>query len=159
MATNKSKAIQKQERLEHANALLRIIGSYGRRFFWYGGSNVYDEKTGKATFVPADRYAKFELRRGYLYFIDEYSQKAIYLHKTGFRNNWRGFNQGGTMRSLVESIRDYITEGTPVPRWKIVIKQLGHTDLVDNIWGYKVEDATKVRELAYALPILALAGE
>ena len=51
-------------------------------------------------------------------------------------------------------MRDYISKGTRVPRWKIVIQQLGHNDLEHNIWGYPVEAAQAVRAAAYALPII-----
>jgi len=144
----------KQQRLEHANDLIKVIASHGRRFFFYGGSNVYDPHTKASVFVPANRYARFELRSGRLWFIDDYSQRAIYMHKTGFRNKWRGFSHGGTLRALVEDMRDYILASTPVPRWKIVIQQLGAEGLDRNIWGYDVESAKAVRAAAYALPIM-----
>lgn len=144
----------KQARLEHANQLIRIIASHGRRFFYYGGSNVWNPETKTSTFVPADRYASLELRNGRVYFIDSYSEKAVYTHPTPFGNDWRGFTNGGTLRSLVEDMRDYVLKGTPIPRWKIVIQQRGHQDLEGNIWGYDVEGARAVRAAAYALPIV-----
>lgn len=129
----------KQERVEHANQLIRIIGSHGRRFFYYAKDT---------------RYARFELRNGRVYFIDDYSDRAIYTHRTGFTSHWRGFTHGGTLRALVEDMRDYITDGTPVPAWKIVIKQLGASGLEGNVWGYDVESAQAVRAAAYQLPII-----
>jgi hypothetical protein len=147
---------EKQERLEHANALIKIIASHGRRFFWHRGSIVWNEGTKAPTFVPADRYAQFELRKGRVYFVDEYTGKAIYTHRTVLGNGWRGFSHGGTLRALVEDMRDYILNATPIPRWKIVIQQRSKNDLEDNIWGYDVEAALAVRAAAYALPIIAL---
>jgi hypothetical protein len=41
-----------------------------------------------------------------------------------------------------------------LPRWKIVIEQLGAKSLDDNIWGYGGEAALAVRTEAYALPII-----
>lgn len=146
--------VQRQARLEHANALIRIIGGHGRRFFWYGGSKVWDPETKTSKFVPADRYAYFEIRNGRVYFIDDYTCKATYLAKTGFRNSWRNFSHGGTLRALVEDMYEYIVKGTPVPRWKIVIQQLGCEGLEGNIWGYEAAAAQAVREAAYALPII-----
>lgn len=145
----------KAARLDHANALIKIIASHGRRFFWHGGVNRWNPSTNTSTFEPADRYARLELRRGRVYFIDDYSEKAIYTHKTTFENKWRGFSHGGTLRALVEDMRDYILHGTPIPRWKIVIQQLGAKGLEGNIWGYDVDGAQAVRDAAYALPIIA----
>ena len=55
----------------------------------------------------------------------------------------------------MEDMRDYMLTGTQIPRWKIVIKQLGQSGLERNIWGYDVESAKAVREAAYALPIIS----
>lgn len=129
----------KQERLQHANALIKIIGTYGRKFFYS---------------KERDAFAAMELRAGRLWWIDEYRGSAVYIRKTGFSSNWRGFSHGGTLRSLVEDMREYITNGTPIPRWKIVIQQRGHDDLTGNIWGYDVASAQAVRDRAYQLPIV-----
>jgi hypothetical protein len=148
-------ATEKQVRLEHANALIKIIASYGRRFFWHGGSSQWDEATKNHVFVPADRLARFELTKGRLYFIDDYTEQAILLPRPYWgRSNWRGFSHGGTLRSLVEAMSDYIRLGTPVPRWQIVIQYLGEKGLERNIWGYDAKAAEAVRTEAYALPIV-----
>lgn len=146
----------KAARLEHANALIRVIASHGRRFFHFGGGNVYDPVTKETRFVTADRTSCFELRRGRVYFIDAYSQRAIYTHRTAITSRWKGFSNGGTLRSLVEDMRDYIVHGRPIARWKIVIQQLNAKGLEDNVWGYPVEAAQAVRDAAYALPIIEL---
>lgn len=132
--------LAKLERLAHANELIRIIGSYGRRFFWNSEHG---------------RFAYFEMRLGRVYLIDDYTGKAIYTHRTGFANRWRGFSHGGTLRSLVEDMRDYIMTGQQIVRGRIVLGQLGRDGLEGNIWGYAADEAAKVRELAYALPIIA----
>lgn len=142
---------QKQERLQHANDLIQVIAAYGRRFFFHGGVNVYDPHTKTTVFVPASRYARLELRTGHVWFIDDYSEKAVYVQKTGFGNSWKGFSHGGTLRSLVEDMRDYITSGTKISRWKIATEQIsGDSD----IWGYGKEESEAVREAAFALPIM-----
>lgn len=128
----------KQQRLDHANELIRIIGSHGRRFF-------YNAKH--------DRFARLELRNGRVWWIDDYTETPVYTHQS-VSSRWRGFSHGGTLRSLAESMRDYVAKGTFIPRWKIVIQQLGHNDLKGNIWGYPVEAALAVRAAAYALPII-----
>ena len=130
----------KQERVDHANQLIRIIAAHGRRFF-------YCQKY--------SRTARVELRNGRVYFVDDYSDKAIYTHPTNWGNKWRGFSHGGTLRDLVEKMRDYITHGKPIPPGYIVIKQLGKDGLDGNIWGYDVASAEAVRAAAYELPIIA----
>jgi len=125
----------KQERVDHANELIKIIGSYGRKFFFNKEEN---------------RFAKFELRNGRVYFIDDYKAVAVYVD---IRGNWKGFSHGGTLRALVLDMREYIVNKTPVARWKIIIERLGATDLTDNIWGYDAKSAQAVRDAAYALPI------
>jgi hypothetical protein len=151
----KQRAEQKLQRLAHANALIRIIASHGRRFFWHGGSHTWDPVAKGWRLVPADRYARLVLRNGRVYLIDDYTEKAVYTHKAGFGNGWRGFSHGGTLRSLVEDMRDYVMKGERIPEWKIVIARMSSKGLEDNIWGYDEESAIKVRELACALPIIA----
>ena len=142
----------KSERLEHANQLIRVIADHGRRFFFYAGSNVYNPHTKTTAFVPANRYAYLEIRWGRVYFIDDYSERAVYTHHPTFGNRWRGFSRGGTLRDLVEDMRDYVMNGKQIARWKIAPERIRVTD--GNIWGYSTEEAEKVRALAYALPII-----
>jgi hypothetical protein len=153
------KAADKAQRLEHANQLIKIIASHGRRFFWHGGVNRWNPETKTSTWEPADRYARLELRRGRVYLIDDYTQKAVYTHPATFGNKWRGFSHGGTLRSLVEDMRDYVMHGTRIPRWRIVIERLGRNGLENNVWGYDIESAKAVRAAAYALPIIQPATE
>lgn len=128
----------KAERAQHANQLIRSIASHGRRFFYH---------------AAADRYARIELdSRGRVWFIDDYTQKRVYTHDT--RGRWRGFTHGGTLRSLVERLRDYITTGWQLPRGVIAPPYLGG-NANDNVWGYDREAATAVRAAAFALPIMA----
>ena len=130
----------KAERLSFANQLIRIIGSHGRRFF-------YNKKTGE--------YARIELRNGRLWWIDDYKGTPVYLLRTGYGGRWRGFSHGGTMRSLVEDIRDYVRSGRQVPAWKIVERSRFADGARGNIWGYDEESAIAVRAAALALPIVA----
>ena len=127
---------EKQKRVEHANQLISIIASHGRKFF-----------------QGNDRMAKIELVRGRVWFIDDYRGARIYTNKTTFGNDWGGFSHGGTMRSLVEKMRDYITAGVSIP--------LGHiapTRIMDgghDMWGYGPEACIAVRAAAKELPIIA----
>ena len=74
-----------------------VIASYGRRFFTHQG-----------------RVSRFELDAGgRVWFVDAFAGARIYTHHTNGR--WRGFSEGGTLRSLVIALRDYIQTGKPVP--------------------------------------------
>ncbi len=129
----------KRQRAEHVNEVMRIIASHGRRFFYSATSN---------------RYASIEVdARGRVWFIDDYSGKAIYTHPTGFTNRWRGFTHGGTLRSLVEAFRDYITNGVPLSPAYLGPERHRLTD--GNIWGYDDNSMRAVRELAGAFPVFA----
>jgi hypothetical protein len=103
--------------MEVANGILSIISSHGRRFFYHSGCVSHFDMD-----VPSGR----------LWFIDGYSQKRIY---TAYRRGrWRGFSEGGTLRSLVENLSDYIVKGTPIlmGRFGPWPKYLCDGDL----WGY-----------------------
>lgn len=129
----------KLERLEHANKLIQIIGSHGRCFFY----NVSNK-----------RFAKLELRNGRVFFVDDYSGKAIYTHKTGFGGGrWRGFSHGGTLKGLVEWLRDYVTKGQLLPRSIIGLPNIRFESWKDNIWGYSEDSIIKVRTEAFELPM------
>lgn len=126
----------KAERVEHANQLILAIASHGRRFFYHAAAN---------------RYARIECDpRGRVWFVDDYTQKRVYTHDKG---RWRGFTHGGTLRGLVERMRDYITTGWQLPRGVIAPSYAGNRS--DNIWGYSADAAAAVREAAFALPIMA----
>lgn len=129
-------ATAKDERVAHANALIDVIARHGRRFF-------YNQRH--------QRNARIELRNGRVYFIDDYSGKAIYTHRTTFGNRWRGFSHGGTLRSLIEQLRDYITSGTLLSRWVIAP---AYSSGDGDIWGYGPA-AEAVRTEAWALPLFA----
>lgn len=84
------------ERLNKANEFIKIIASCGRQFFHHDG------------FISS-----FELsntRR--VFFIDYYTKERIYTHRRYCR--WRGFTSGGTLKGLVECLRDYIKKGEPL---------------------------------------------
>ncbi|HDR9065509.1 TPA: hypothetical protein ACU967_002267 [Burkholderia contaminans] len=124
----------KIDRAVHANTLIKIIASHGRRFFYSESKN---------------QYARIELdERGRVWFIDYYTGKRIYTHRSG---HWNGFTSGGTLKSLVEDMRDYITFGMRIAPWKIAPPRENGS----NIWGYPAEAAEAVRKAALALPIIA----
>lgn len=96
--TNKA---TKQERLQHANALIKIIAAHGRRFF-------FSLHTGKTAEL-------FIGKQGRVYLIDDYTREVIFTHETKWTNKWRGFSHGGTLRGMVEMMRDYIVKGKRFP--------------------------------------------
>lgn len=129
--------VAKQARCEHANELIKIIAKHGRRFF-------YDKEH--------DRVAHFEVDdRGRVWFVDDYTNERIYTHGTGFMNRWAGFTHGGTLRDLVEKIRDYITDEKTVDRhWLGPSYAFSDGD----VWGYGAEAVAAVRAEAIVLPII-----
>jgi len=128
----------KAERLEHANQLIQVIAAHGRRFF-YNDSRKLTSK------LLLDQ-------RGRVWFLDDYTLKCIFTHKTTWTNNWRGFSHGGTLRNLVELMREYIIKGTPIHPYYLGMERRNVYD--GNIWGYSDEAIQKVREEAAMLPII-----
>jgi hypothetical protein len=133
---------QKVERLTEANRVIGAISRHGRRFFHYGGSERR-QADGSFKYEAADRTARLELRRGRLYFIDDYSEKAIYTHDTKpFGNNWSGFSHGGTLKDLVKAMRDYVLTGRQIhPGYIGLQRQWADGD----IWGYGMVALAAVR--------------
>lgn len=133
---------QKLIRIQHVNDLVKIISSYGRRFFFHAG-------TGMTARMLMDQ-------RGRLWWQGEYTGELIFTHKTTWTNRWRGFSHGGTLRDLVEMMRDYVLNGEPLPSWVIGPERRLLTD--GNIWGYPPEYMQVVRDKAMLLPIIAAEG-
>lgn len=133
-----TKALEKQQRVEHCNELIRLIGSCGRRFFYN---------------AEHDRYAYMEIVRGRIYIVDDYSGKRIYTRYTPFGNRWKGFSHGGTLRDLVERMRDYIAEGKKIPIGYLPLERW-EGGLKNNIWGYAEKAAEHVRTEALKSPVV-----
>lgn len=111
----------KLDRLEKVNALLAVIAGCGRRFFHHKG-----------------RISRMRVDdRGRVWFWDSYSQKEIYTHcETG---RWRGFTNGGTLRSLVCGLRDYIASGDASG---VHLGPWPDTFCDGDLWGYGASMAT-----------------
>ena len=128
---------EKLERLATANKVIEIIAGHGRKFF-----STYTE--GRSSKLDPERVSHFSIQNGKIWFIDKYSQKAIYVAYR--RGRWRHFSEGGTLRDLVLALYDWIRgdpEGFqfhrfgPWPSWVC-----GDGDL----WGYGLEEMAIVRE-------------
>lgn len=123
----------KNERVNHANELIKLISTYGRKFFKDG-----------------DYTASLEIdKNGKIWFLDSYTRRRIYTHYSG---DWRGFSSGGTLRNLIIMMRDYIRSGRTLPLYYIA--PLRNRDDGSNIWGYEQSEANKLRDKAILLPII-----
>tara|TARA_R110001606_G_scaffold8453_3_gene37202 strand:+ start:5382 stop:5849 length:468 start_codon:yes stop_codon:yes gene_type:complete len=125
------------DRVEHANELIRLIASCGREFFRHGETVAHMEID----------------QRGKVWFVDEYTRRRIYTH---YRDDWRGFNHGGTLRNLIEDLRDYISKGETLNPLVITPKRLRDHS---NIWGYEPSEAEALRQAAWKLPMFPQAEE
>ncbi|MBQ0916990.1 hypothetical protein KBW71_00800 [Hydrogenophaga aromaticivorans] len=125
-------------RVNACNALIETIGSCGRAFFRSKSS---------------DKFARFELEEsGRLWFVDDYSQKRIYMNNTG--HPWVGFSHGGTLRDLVATLSQHIRTGEPArlnlgpwPQWVCG----------GDLWGYGPEAMERVRRHARELGLAPVA--
>lgn len=108
------KEATKHDRLEIANQFIKIIASHGRKFFNINGQIAY-----------------MKIKAGHVYWVDEYSQKEIYL---SYKYWSKGFTNGGTLRELVKALRLYVLGRRDFP-----ISYLGPwpENLCDgDLWGY-----------------------
>jgi len=121
---------EETERLEKANQLIEVIANNGRKFFRH-----------------QDRVARLEVDgRGRVWYHDPYTQKRVYTHYEGY---WRKFTGGGTLRSLVISLKKYVKTGR-----KLSISHFYWPDWIcgGDLWGYG-EAMNPVREAAQELGI------
>ena len=124
--------MSKQSRVDVANELVVTISSVGRKFFNYKG-NIGRLEIGE---------------KGHIFWIDHYKSQRIYTH---YKGRWRGFTGGGTLKCLIEQLREFVRTGKklypdtfgPWPQW------LCSGDL----WGYK-DDMQIVRDKANELNIM-----
>ena len=125
-----------QQRAEHANQLIEVIAAHGRKFFRCS-------RTGNVSHIEVDD-------SGRVWFHDYYSRARINTTQAPYGKRWVGFTSGGTLRSLVEDMRDYILTGQTLDRSLIgPIRTDG-----SNIWGYDVEAMDACRAECFLLPIL-----
>lgn len=123
---------RREQRLTRANLLILKIASTGRCFF----ASKEPGSIAASGFLISDA--------GKVWFIDGYSRKRFAVTASG---RWSGFTNGGTMRALVLSLRDYINTGKTGP----VLAKLGPWPewvCGGDLWGYGPEAMEEVR--AYA---------
>lgn len=121
----------KSQRADVANQMLEAIAGCGRRFFSHSGNTSRFEVDG----------------RGRIWFIDGYKGRRIYTH---YKYNWRGFTEGGTLRTLVERLRDFIRDGSKLPA--TIFGPWPEWVCGGDLWAYGA-DMAKVREAAQRLGI------
>lgn len=85
--------MNKKEKIETSNKMIKIISDHGRRFFYYRGDVGY-----------------FKTKNKRLYFVDEFTKKEIYL----YYRYW-SFHHGGTLRALVNALKEYIMNRAEFP--------------------------------------------
>lgn len=120
-------------KIEAVNEWLKFIGSCGREFFNHKGVLATMEQDG----------------RGRVWFVDEYSRRRVYTH---YKWRWVGFNNGGTLRRLVESLRDFIRLDAQIrPAY------FNHSTLYcsGHPWGYSEEDMLAIRDEGIRLGIVS----
>jgi hypothetical protein len=123
---------EKNERVRQANECLQIIARHGRHFFRSG-----------------EKVSYFELdASGHIWFVDKYSGKRVYTHYTNGR--WMGFSEGGTLRSLVIALRDYIAKGEKLGSCHFGPWHSWYSE--GDPWGYG-KDMQTVRDLVIKLGI------
>jgi hypothetical protein len=127
------KLSQRIERAQQANELLDTIAHSGRRFFYH-----------------LTRVSRFEVDGyGRVWWLDKYRNERQFTHYSG---RWRNFSQGGTLREVVERLRDYIMHGTPVPANRFGPWPDSYCN--GDLWGYG-DDMEKVRSKARELGIVS----
>lgn len=126
--------MSKVERLGHANALIEVISRHGRQFFRNRESGTI---------------ARLELDgRGRVWWIDDYRGARVYVAHSG---RWRGFSHGGTLRSLIQALHQYIQRGELLHPEYIAPCRMNPQN--GDIWGYGFEAAAAVRTETAALPL------
>lgn len=119
------------ERLQHANALIKVISDHGRRFFW----NDTDKRVAS---IAMDA-------RGRLWWHDDYRGTRVSMEKIGgHEHRWRGFSHGGTLMGLAKQMREYIKTGE-----RIYINYIAQ-----DCWGYMPGAAFECRNAAKQIPII-----
>lgn len=124
---------EKVARIEHVNALIKTISTYGRRFFYNANNNAVAEMV-----IGLDNH---------IYFIDDYTMKAVYV---AYNGRWRGFSHGGTLRDLIRELAHYIRTGEQLSIDWIGPERIRITD--GNIWGYASDEMNKCRAEALKNP-------
>ena len=107
--------MDKKERLEIVNNLIKFISERGRRFFYSGSNN---------------RIASMILKNNRVYIVDHRTGEKVYAYE-GFSH--KGFSHGGTLWALVSDFSFYIRTG------KSANGKHGYGGLNSGDWGHSDE--------------------
>lgn len=125
-----------QQRLKSANEFIRVIASCGRNFLSSNSDLKNKSDHPFVCFLELDD-------RGRVWFTDRYNKKRIYTHYPG---RWRGFSEGGTLKMIIEQLRDFVKKSSTM-----------RAEGFSNHWGYG-EDILIVKNAAIALGIAKETG-
>ena len=123
--------MDKQERLDIINQLIKFISDRGRRLF-------YTEDTIKRDGVS--NVAHMKLKNGRIYFVDNYTTKEIAVLDNG--RDWNGFSHGGTLRALVLDFTTFIRTGKYSNGFN------GYGGLYCGHWGHSAEIQNEIIKYA-----------
>ena len=101
--------------------------------------------TRAATFTPT--WTSIDV--GYVWFIDNFSERCISKHEAVRGSKWRRFSHKGILKELVKPFRDFICTGQPLHPGYLGPERFDDS----NIWGYDEAGMKAVREQAGALPV------
>ncbi|ERM19016.1 hypothetical protein [Brevibacillus laterosporus] len=124
--------LNKQQRIEIVNRIIKEISHRGRGFFYS------KDKERTAYFVQGERT---------LWFIDEYTGIPIKMVKAQMYND-RGFSHGGTLWGLVNDFKDFINGDDDANH------NNGYGGLYCPHWGYPEEDMEAIQKYAIELGYL-----
>ena len=134
---NAMKNLTKQERINKVNELIQVIATCGRMFFCT---------------TKAKRISHFELaENGRLYFRDKYTNALLPMMRTNSRKWGTYFTEGGTLKSLIEYLADYIRTGKPITN-QYVFGPWEEGMCNGDLWGYG-HDMERIRQSALRLGV------
>lgn len=117
--------MDKQERLEAINKLIKFMSNRGRRFFHCESK---------------DRTAFMELKNNRVYFVDDYTSEDVYAYSTNRER--KGFSHGGTIWALVCEFSEFIRTG------KYTNGIHGYGGLYGSGWGHSDEIQQEIIDYA-----------
>ena len=131
--------MSEQERLSAANEFIKAIASCGRNFLSENSDSRNKVESPFISFMEVDKNGK-------VWFTDRYTKKRIYTH---YKYDWKNFSEGGTLRNIIECLREFIKRGRTM-RKEYFQPHMGSG--FENPWGYG-EDILIVKEAAVRLGI------
>ncbi|MEX3623544.1 hypothetical protein [Viridibacillus arvi] len=132
--------MDKQERVEIVNSLIKFISDRGGRYFY---------KKDTLLRKNANNVAYMKLKGGRVYFVDDWTEQDVYAYPNGKDRD--GFSHGGTLWALICDFGDFIRNGGNTNG------SHGYGGLYSEYWGYDDQSIKEV--IAYAKEIGYLKGE